>query len=159
MHAFSVFEMVVLKSRLDKFHEFLLHHMIAVSLILFSIMSNQTVAGAMILIVHDMSDIPMAGCKAWIETKYSSKAGNVFAYFLLLFTWVYCRVLVYPLCLLANVWVNTPLESDEWYIISFEYKYLLSMACILELMHIYWTYYVLVTGMNRIRKKKMLNTH
>jgi len=62
VHAFSVFEMVVIKRQTEKkFHEYLLHHFIAASLILFSIMSNQMVAGSMILLVHDMSDILMAG--------------------------------------------------------------------------------------------------
>ena len=60
-----------------KFHEYLLHHFIAVSLILFSIMSNQMVAGAMILLVHDMSDILMAGCRGFLETKFENKKYKV----------------------------------------------------------------------------------
>lgn len=61
IHFFSLFEMVVMKRKTErKFYEYVLHHSVAVSLILFSTMSNQIVAGSMILIVHDASDILMA---------------------------------------------------------------------------------------------------
>lgn len=160
VHAFSVFEMVVIKRKTErKFHEYLLHHFIAVSLILFSLMSNQMLAGAMILLVHDMSDILMAGCRALLETKYSSSTVNIIGYVSLLAVWIFCRIFVFPFCLLANVYVNAPLQTDEWYMIDFEYKYLLSMAFVLYLMHLYWTYYLMKVGVNTLINKKMVNVH
>jgi len=66
---------------------------------------------------------------------------------------------VFPFCILANVYVNSPIVTDEWYMISFEYKYLLTMAIVLFGMHIYWTYYLLKTGINSIVNKKMTNGH
>jgi ceramide synthetase len=67
VHVFSVFDLMVIKRKSElKYHEYMLHHAIAVSLILFSLMSNQMLAGAMILIVHDMSDIPIAGGRAML---------------------------------------------------------------------------------------------
>jgi hypothetical protein len=41
------------------------------------------------------------------------------------------RIVVFPFCLLANVYANKPTPHDEWYIISFEYGYLLTMAFVL----------------------------
>lgn len=113
VHAFSVFEMMVIKRKTEKkFHEYLLHHFIAASLILFSVMSNQTIAGAMTLLVHDMSDILMAGCRGFLETKYETKTIDAIGYVSLLTVWIYCRILVFPFCLLSNVYVNAPLPTD-----------------------------------------------
>lgn len=160
VHAFSVFEMVVIKRQTEKkFHEYLLHHFIAVSLILFSIMSNQMVAGAMILLVHDMSDILMAGCRGFLETKFENKTANAIGYISLLTVWIFCRILVFPFCLLSNVYVNAPLPTDEWHMISFEYKYLLSMAFVLYFLHLYWTFFLMKVGVNTLIKKKMINVH
>jgi hypothetical protein len=152
--------MTIIKRKAErKFHEYLLHHFIAVSLILFSLMSNQIVAGAMILIVHDMSDIIMAGARGYIETVYETKFSSGLLYFSLLVVWVFCRIFVFPFCLLANVWVNVPLPTDEWYMINLEYKYLLTMACVLYVMHLYWTFYLMKVGVNSLIRKKMINDH
>lgn len=71
VHVFSVFEMIVIKRKTErKFYEYLLHHFVAATLILFSMMCNEITAGTMILIVHDMSDILIAIGRAFIETKY-----------------------------------------------------------------------------------------
>lgn len=122
-------------------------------------MSNQIVPGAIIMIVHDMSDIIAAGCRGFIETKYENKYNTAIGYILLVFAWVFCRILVFPFCLLANVYVNTPLPTDEWYLIDFEYKYLLSMAFVLYLMHLYWAFYLMKAGVNALIKKKIINEH
>jgi ceramide synthetase len=137
----------------------MLHHFVAVSLILFSLMSNQMLAGGMILIVHDMSDILVAGARGYLETIYESKMASGIAYLSLLTVWIFCRILVFPFCLLANVWVNSPLPTDEWYMINFEYKYLLTMAFVLYVMHLYWTFFLMKVGVNSLTKKKMINLH
>lgn len=63
VHVLSVFEMVVIKRQERKFYEYLLHHFMAASLILFSMMCNEITAGTMILIVHDFSDIFIASSR------------------------------------------------------------------------------------------------
>lgn len=68
---FSVFEMIVIKRGKErKYYEYLLHHCVAASLILFSLMSNQTPSGGMTLIVHDFSDIFIAFGRCYVETKF-----------------------------------------------------------------------------------------
>jgi hypothetical protein len=117
------------------------------------------VPGAMVLLVHDMSDILMAGCRALLETKYITNTLSAIGYISLLIVWVFCRMLVFPFCLLSNVYINAPLPTDEWSMISFEYRYLLSVAFVLYLMHMYWTYYLMKVGVNTLIKKKMVNDH
>jgi hypothetical protein len=66
VHIFSVFEMVVIKRKTErKFYEYLLHHFVAASLILCSMMCNEIAAGTIILIVHDFSDIFLAMSRAY----------------------------------------------------------------------------------------------
>jgi predicted transposase YdaD len=48
-----------------KYYEWMLHHFMAASLILFSMMCNEIAAGVMVLIIHDASDIFMAGSRAY----------------------------------------------------------------------------------------------
>jgi len=43
--------------------------------------------------------------------------------------------------------------------INFEYKYLLSMAFVLYVMHLYWTFFLMKVGVNSLIKKKMVNVH
>lgn len=44
--------------------------MLAASLIIFSAMTNEVLAGSMILFVHDTSDIFLAFGRTYIETKF-----------------------------------------------------------------------------------------
>ena len=90
----------------------------AASLILFSMMCNEIAAGVMILIIHDASDIFMAGARCYFEAKIPKhKYVTGFIIFMLFFSWVYLRIIVFPFCLLSNVYINKPLPTDEWYII------------------------------------------
>ena len=136
----------------------MLHHFMATSLILFSLLSNQVVPGILILIVHDASDIFMAGGRFYSECFIKKKAlVTAFFYFMLFATWIYCRLLVFPLCLLSNVYDNRPLPTDEWYMIQWEYFYLLSMAFVLFGMHIYWTYCLAQSALTSFKKNSCTN--
>lgn len=115
----------------------------------------------MILIIHDASDIFLAFMRFYCETKGAKDIISSITYIFLLFTWVYMRVVVYPFCLLSNVFTNRPTPSDDWYIISFEYNYLLNMAFVLYGMHLFWTYLIIKSGMKKIggKKKQWDNIH
>ena len=66
----------------------------------------------MILIIHDMSDILLAFGRGFIETKYESKGWTATIYILNLIVWIYMRIIVFPFCLLANVYANKPTPQD-----------------------------------------------
>jgi ceramide synthetase len=160
VHIFSVFEMIVIKRKTErKFYELLLHHFVAATLILFSMMCNEITAGSMILIVHDMSDIMMAFGRAYCETKYETKKKTASIYVGMTLVWIYLRILVFPFCLLANVYANKPTPQDEWHIISFEYGYLLLMAFVLYGMHLFWTYFLIKLGVRSAQGKTLRNVH
>lgn len=120
VHIFSLFEMVVIKRKTElKFYEIVLHHSVAVSLILFSCMSNQITSGAMVLIVHDASDILMAFTRFYVETAGASKLFSNISAALMTIVWIWMRIITFPFCLLANVYMNRPTEKDDWNMISF----------------------------------------
>lgn len=73
--------------------------------------------------------------------------------------WIYMRIVVFPFCILSNVFINKPTATDEWNIISFEYGYLLSMAIVLYGMHLFWTYFLVRIGLKSLHGKKMENLH
>lgn len=161
VHAFSVFELIAIKGLKEhKFYETLLHHCIAVNLILFSMMSNQIAAGLIIVIIHDMSDILLACLRAYIETKFSKKLMLILPLgFCMFFNWFYLRIVVFPFCLLSNVFINKPTEKDEWFMIYWEYVYLLTMAFVLYGLHLYWTYYMIKSVWKSVLKKETINQH
>lgn len=73
--------------------------------------------------------------------------------------WIYLRIIVFPYCLLANVYANKPTPQDEWYMISFEYSYLLIMAFVLYGMHLFWTFFLIKQGIRSLAGKNFKNTH
>lgn len=83
-------------------------------------MCNEIAAGTMILIIHDASDIFMAISRALIETKW--KGILPLTFFMLgglVVSWTYLRIVIYPFCLLSNVYINKPQPEDFWHIIHF----------------------------------------
>ena len=160
IHFFSVFEMIIIKRKTElKFYEYTLHHTVAASLILFSTMSNQIAAGSMVLIVHDASDILMAFARFYIETKDASKTVGNITYVFMVLTWIWFRIIMFPFCILSNVYMNRPTEKDGWNIISFEYNYLLAMAFVLYGMHLFWTYLIIKIGLKSAGNKQWVNVH
>jgi hypothetical protein len=112
----------------------------------------------MILIIHDASDIFMAGSRFYFEAHIiKTKIVTAFTVFMLFFSWIYLRIIVFPFCLLSNVYVNKPLPTDEWYIIHWEYLYLLGMAFVLFGMHLYWTFCLFKSAVISLTKAKIVN--
>lgn len=122
-------------------------------------MSNQIVPGAMILIVHDASDILMAFARFFVETIYPSNRVNTIIYIMMTLVWIWMRIIVFPFCLLANVYMNRPTPQDDWKMISFEYDYLLVMAFVLYGMHLFWTFLIIKIGIKSTGNKGFENVH
>lgn len=76
----------------------------------------------MILIVHDASDVVMSFSRFYYSAHIPSikqTVVQVLMAILLVFSWIYMRLVVFPFCLLSNVYINNPLPTDEWYIIKY----------------------------------------
>jgi hypothetical protein len=57
------------------------------------------------------------------------------------------------------VYANKPTTNDEWYIISFEYGYLLTTAFVLYGMHLFWTFFLIKLGLRSVSGKGFSNVH
>ena len=159
VHSFSVFELIfVRRGKERKYYEWMLHHSVAATLILFSMMINEITVGVMILIIHDASDIFLAGGRFYSEAYF--KKFNIITYLVmasLFVVWIYLRIIFYPFCLLSNVYINKPLPTDEWYMIKNEYMYLFVTSSLLVGMHIYWTTFLIKSAYGLLFKKKIVN--
>ena len=122
-------------------------------------MSNQITSGAMTLIVHDASDILMAFTRYYIETEKASKLLSNISAFSMIAVWIWMRIIAFPSCILAQVYMNRPTVNDDWSMISFEYNYLLSMAFVLYGMHLFWTFFIIKIMLKSSGKKSIENIH
>lgn len=76
----------------------------------------------MILAVHDASDIFMASTRLYFEAKlpnwFKKKIMDCIMIILVFTSWIYLRLLVFPICLLGQVYEKIPCALDEWYMIK-----------------------------------------
>lgn len=73
-----------------------MHHFIAFTLILFSLLTNLLPVGVVILFLHDICDATSDMIRIVVETKFRNIFMQVFLYFLAVGNWVYMRLYVFP---------------------------------------------------------------
>lgn len=111
--------------------------------------------------MHDASDILLSLGRYYIETSNMIKLVSNIMQVMLFMVWNWMRIIVFPVCLLANVYINRPTVKDEWYIISFEYNFLFSKTIVLYGMHLFWTYFLIKIALKTVtgKKKPLINIH
>ena len=158
VHGFSLFELFAVRRKKErKFYEWTLHHIMASTLILFSLLCNAITIGTMILFVHDVSDVFLSTgrfiSEANLPSFFRAKTTLIVIFTSVVITWVYFRLSVYPICLVKNVYENIPTSIDSWFPIYWEYTFLFFMCVMLVFMHAYWLGYLVTTGLAFARKK------
>ena len=147
IHIFSIFESVAIRRKhYRKYYEFLLHHFIATTLILFSLLTNMLPVGVVILFLCDISDMATDVIRVYVETKYRHKALDVSFFLLAALSWFYTRILVFPCCAIWQIYLSLPRQEDEWNSIWFEHLFLLLLNCVLVAMQCYWWVYLVLAG-------------
>jgi len=74
-------------------------------------------------------------------------------------SWIYLRLIIFPFCLLGAVYSKIPLPIDEWFMIKWEYIYLLCLAAVLVVMHIYWLLYMIKSAFAYASKEEVVNVY
>ena len=99
-HFCSVFEQMIFKRKDLKYYEYFLHHYLAFILIFYSYLIHQLALGAIIMIMHDLSDIVLSFGRALEGIKIFRKSITfIYAYLLITsLTWGYFRTFVFPMC-------------------------------------------------------------
>jgi len=108
----------------------ILHHLVTIYLYIFSYMYNG-IGGAVIALIHDISDIFITWTRAWGESEWKKVIGVSFL--LTLAVWVYTRLVVFPSCVYIATF-KLEIYTISPYIMPI-FGFLLSCLFVL---HIYW---------------------
>ncbi len=78
----------------------------AAGLIFYSGNFNLLYVSALVLILHDMGDIIVAGGRGYCEMKFRSKYLLYMIVISALFVWICTRLVIFPYCVIYTCWVN-----------------------------------------------------
>ena len=138
------------KLRTD-FIEMFLHHSITVFLLGLAYLMNYWPISLMILFTHDVSDAFVCFTRVFVDTNYSKIA--FFFYVMLMVSWVYMRLIIYPFELLrVSCYQNQKFEEMHGLGI------LGSMAHALVLLHVYWFILLIQMGLRYVKKNEAVDT-
>ncbi|EAR83373.2 LAG1 longevity assurance protein (macronuclear) [Tetrahymena thermophila SB210] len=144
-HTYSFFELVLFRRHEDsKFYEFTLHHFMAAGLIFYSGMYNFLYVSVLVLIIHDMGDIFVAGGRFYADMKFKNRYVLYAIMGSALIVWIVSRIFVYPSCIIYTCWqvMGNP-AWGVWDIVKYCYYYMFVQLVILFFMHCYWTIFML----------------
>jgi hypothetical protein len=85
-----------------EFSEIILHHFVTNVLVFFSYSTNFLKSGALVMLLHGISDIFVSNMKMMYE--FSSERMTRVWYFLMLFSFVYTRVIVFPFVVMMQIY-------------------------------------------------------
>lgn len=124
------------------------HHLVTIALLYFSWVMNFVRIGSLVLLCHDVADIPMNACKC---AKYAGKPKLTDALLVCFIPfWVISRIIIYPFWIL-----NSSTFEVKKYIEPFTAYYLFNALLIaLQILHIMWTYLIVKIAVNDVRKGK-----
>lgn len=127
----------IVDTKRKDFWQMFIHHIVTILLLVFSWACNFHRIGALVLAIHDVADVPLEGSKL---AKYCQKqrlADLVFAIFTV--AWIYTRCYLLP----TRVIYYTLYKALE--VIQFFPAYYIfnGLLCILQLLHIVWTWIIM----------------
>lgn len=126
-----------LETRRKDFYQMFVHHIISICLIIFSFTCNFVRIGSLIILIHDIADIPLHMSKMLIYLKWKKLCDAVFALFSIV--WIVTRCGIFPLYIVANTlfYATSIVPMHPVY-------YIFNMLlCMLVLLHFFWTYFIL----------------
>lgn len=83
--------------RSNDFVEILLHHVVALFLVMGSYLANSMAVGALVMVYHDITDIGSSGLRVLGDSEYHGTKVTFFLYIAFLSSWMICRVALLPL--------------------------------------------------------------
>ncbi|VFV47074.1 lag1 longevity assurance homolog 2 [Lynx pardinus] len=119
------------------FKEQIIHHVATIILISFSWFANYIRAGTLIMALHDSSDYLLESAKMFNYAGWKNTCNNIFIVFAIVF--IITRLVILPFWIL-HCTVVYPLEL---YPAFFGYYFFNSMMGVLQLLHVFWAYFIL----------------
>jgi hypothetical protein len=162
-HMYSLIEHLFITKREKDFAEMALHHLCAMSAIIFSYFTNQIAFGATILLIHDYGDIFLNLGKILKDTKLVPPKVNFLVdivYGLIFISWFGPRVFLIATCVLpAGIYYRhfdhkfDPLYTnlrDQMTLVDLLQIFL---VFVIMLLNLYWSYVIVYIGVQRIKAK------
>ncbi|RLN70962.1 hypothetical protein BBJ28_00020114 [Nothophytophthora sp. Chile5] len=147
-HVHSLLFMVFFSPIRNDFIEMLLHHVATIILIGGSYLANYSAFGALVVFTHDIGDVTGYGIKSIVDSGHTALV--VVMYVVLLVSWAYSRLYVFPFHLIYSSAIELPLKHPD---ILGAFVYPMNvMLCMLEVLHVYWYSLFLVMGYTLLRK-------
>lgn len=151
------------RARLPEYNEMMLHHCLAVALIVLCYLSSLFTFGITILLTSDFSDIFLDLTKFIRDTSVLVKYKVAdYSFAIMVLSWLYLRGFVISGCLLFGSFVNfyglimkdpsyfNPVALAFVYKFKFYYIVKLSLISILIVLNLYWTMVMLKITYNRV---------
>lgn len=146
-HFSRFFSHVFIKAE-GNFFEYALHHGLSVFLIVFSYLSNQWIIGIFVLLIHDYSDFALILARAYKDYRHCSKRLLDAIYVHGFISWVFCRIVLFCYgCIYASIYsiayvIPGRMTAFELEVLHFPYCFMSFMMAGLEVLHLFWTYYI-----------------
>lgn len=158
-HLGTFIHQVFFKLNDPKYYEFVLHHGLALFLIIFSYLMNMTLVGVVVLFLHDPCDVLLILGRAYTDYKFKNIYLNVFIAAVAYFTWILFRNIFYPICVLRSCFnfYFTPRSEDLDNIVSATIAYQTGMLTVLAIMQFYWTMFLTKGAISMLSKGKDKN--
>ncbi|XP_074090316.1 ceramide synthase 3 [Macrotis lagotis] len=126
-----------------------IHHLAALSLMSFSWCTNYIRSGTLVMLVHDVSDIWLESAKIFSYAGWKQTCNTLFLIFAA--TFFLTRLVIFPFRILYCT-VVIPLYYLKPF---FSYIFLNVQLLILQVLHLYWGYYVLKILRKYVLKKEL----
>lgn len=109
-HGYDMLEGLIYHRNKRDFSEMTIHHIVTVSLILFSYATNYLPYGSIIMLLHDVSDVFVSAFKSSLDV--ASPPTFITTYVLMVVSWIYFRLYYFPFKALTNFY-NTFTTTDN----------------------------------------------
>ncbi|RLN61497.1 hypothetical protein BBJ29_009398 [Phytophthora kernoviae] len=144
----SLLHMVFFSPIRNDFIEMLLHHVATIILIGGSYLANYSAFGALVVFTHDLGDVTGYGIKSIVDTGHTPLVAVM--YLVLLVSWAYTRLYVFPMHLIYSSMIELPLKHPD--IVGAFVHPMNAMLCMLEVLHLYWYSLFIVMGYALVHK-------
>mmetsp|Transcript_60391 Transcript_60391/g.141365 ORF Transcript_60391/g.141365 Transcript_60391/m.141365 type:complete len:330 (+) Transcript_60391:97-1086(+) len=134
--------MLLLEVRHPDFWEMLLHHIVTCCLVVFSYGLSYIRIGSLVLLLHGVTDIFVYLSKALVDTPNTRCI--VASYFALVASYIWFRIIVFPVSIMRSVWVESIPEASPERIVS--WGFINFGLFTLFLLHMYWFGMILKIG-------------
>ncbi|XP_004454731.2 ceramide synthase 4 isoform X1 [Dasypus novemcinctus] len=131
------------------FKEQVVHHFVAITLIIFSYCTNLLRIGSLVMLLHDCSDVLMEACKMFNYTHHRWICDPLFLLFS--FVFIYTRLVLFPTRILYTTYYESLIGRGPF----FGFYFFNTLLALLQLLHIFWSCLILQMVYNFIKKGQM----